>query len=130
MTAYREARKAEELAAAEVALGEKRGLVEALSKRVEKLDALRAQLAEQKEVIARNSVTEEVMEKLLTCEREVATATAVLEASSPSVQLSASSAQEVTVDGEKVGLAPEAETVQRAVTKPCLLYTSPSPRDS
>ncbi|MDK8758366.1 AAA family ATPase [Corynebacterium sp. MSK151] len=118
VTAYREARKAEELAAAEVALGEKRGLVEALSKRVEKLDALRAQLAEQKEVIARNSVTEEVMEKLLTCEREVATATAVLEASSPSVQLSASSAQEVTVDGEKVGLAPEAETVQRAVTKP------------
>ena len=58
------------------------------------------------------------MEKLLTCEREVATATAVLEASSPSVQLSASSAQEVTVEGEKVGLAPEAETVQRAVTKP------------
>ena len=118
VTAYREVRKAEELAAAEVALGEKRGLVEALSNRVEKLDALRAQLAEQKEVIARNSVTEEVMEKLLTCEREVATATAVLEASSPSVQLSASSAQEVTVDGEKVGLAPEAETVQRAVTKP------------
>ncbi|MFR9481760.1 AAA family ATPase [Corynebacterium amycolatum] len=118
VTAYREARKAEELAAAEVALGEKRGLVEALSNRVEKLDALRAQLAEQKEVIARNSVTEEVMEKLLTCEREVATATAVLEASSPSVQLSANSAQEVTVDGEKVGLAPEAETVQRAVTKP------------
>lgn len=118
VTAYREARKAEELAAAEVALGEKRGLVEALSKRVEKLDELRAQLAEHKEVIARNSVTEEVMEKLLTCEREVATATAVLEASSPSVQLSASSAQEVTVDGEKVGLAPEAESVQRAVTKP------------
>lgn len=118
VTAYREARKAEELAAAEVALGEKRGLVEALSKRVEKLDELRAQLAEHKEVIARNSVTEEVLEKLLTCEREVATATAVLEASSPSVQLSASSAQEVTVDGEKVGLAPEAESVQRAVTKP------------
>ena len=118
VTAYREARKAEELAAAEVALGEKRGLVEVLSKRVEKLDELRAQLAEHKEVIARNSVTEEVLEKLLTCEREVATATAVLEASSPSVQLSASSAQEVTVDGEKVGLAPEAESVQRAVTKP------------
>ncbi|EEB64184.1 ATP-binding protein [Corynebacterium amycolatum] len=121
VTAYREARKAEELATAEVALGEKRGLVEALSKRVEKLDALRAQLAEHKEVIARNSVTEEVMEKLLTCEREVATATAVLEASSPSVQLSASSAQEVTVDGEKVGLAPEAGTVQRAVTKPLVI---------
>ncbi|MEW4990128.1 AAA family ATPase [Corynebacterium sp. 045007] len=118
VTAYREARKAEELAAAEVALGEKRGLVEALSKRVEKLDELRAQLAEHKEVIARNSVTEEVLEKLLTCEREVVTATAVLEASSPSVQLSASSAQEVTVDGEKVGLAPEAESVQHAVTKP------------
>lgn len=118
VSAYREARKTEELAAAEVALGDKRSLVESLSKRVEKLDVLRAQLAEHKEVIARNAVTEEALEKLLTCEREVATATAVLEASSPSVQLSACSAQEVTVDGEKVGLAPDAGAVQRAVTKP------------
>ena len=118
VASYREARKSEELAAAEVTLGEKRSLVETLTKRVEKLDELRAQLAQHKDVIARHAVTDDVMEKLLACEREVATATAVLEASSPSVELSASSAQEIAVDGEKMELTPGAETIQRAVTKP------------
>lgn len=115
---YRDARKAEELAAAEVSLGEKRSVVETLTKRVEKLDGLRAQLAKHKDVISRHSVTDEVMENLLAYEREVATATAIVEASSPSVQLTASSEQEATVDGETVHLAPEAGAVQRAVTKP------------
>lgn len=115
---YREARKREELAAAEVTLGEKRSLVAALSQRVSKVEKLREQLAEHKEVIARNNVTDTALEKLLGCEREVTTSAAILKASSPSVQLTAKKKTQVSVDGESVELSPEAEAVERAVTKP------------
>lgn len=115
---YRVARKREELAAAEVALGEKRSLVAALSQRVDKVTKLREQLAEYKDVIERNRVTDSALEKLLACEREVKTAEAILKASSPSVQLTARKKTQVTVDGENVELSPESEAVERAVTKP------------
>nr|WP_120491332.1 AAA family ATPase [Corynebacterium lactis] len=114
---YRQARKVEDIAAAEVALAEKRAVVAGLADKASSIEKLREKLAEHRATVAKNPVDDEALDKLHKAEGKLRTATAVLQASSPTAVLSASALASVSFDGESVTLSPEDGPITRHVTQ-------------